>query len=224
MLVNIHMKKNILLVDDDLDLSKSVVNYLSNEGFNVVFKNTAQQALQALQDEHFDLIITDIVMPSLDGYDLIKLLRLDSSFSCIPIIFLTAKGMTHDRVKGYNLGCNAYLVKPFSPLELLSIVRNLLKNFDLMIKTNLVNQDSSYTKQQNFVLTRKELEVFQLVYQGLMNKEIAAKLQLSLRTVEKYVSRLFLKTNTKSRTQLVKFAAVNNFLKNRANDGIRTRE
>nr|YP_009244173.1 hypothetical protein Gele_175 [Gelidium elegans]AMK96415.1 hypothetical protein Gele_175 [Gelidium elegans] len=207
------MKKNILLVDDDLDLTKSVANYLLDEGFNVVSKNTAQQALQALQHKHFDLIIMDIVMPSVDGYDLIKLLRLNPNFYCTPIIFLTAKGMTHDRIKGYDLGCSAYLVKPFSPFELLSIVRNLLKNFDLMMQTHVVDRDFSSINQLDLVLTRKELEVFQLVYQGLMNKEIASKLQLNLRTIEKYVSRLFLKTNTKNRTQLVKFAAVNNFLK-----------
>nr|YP_009244372.1 hypothetical protein Gvag_175 [Gelidium vagum]AMK96614.1 hypothetical protein Gvag_175 [Gelidium vagum] len=218
------MKKNILLVDDDLDLIRSVASYLISEGFNVVFKSTAQKALQALQEQCFDLIITDIMMPNLDGYYLIKLLRLNPSFSCIPIIFLTAKGMTHDRIKGYDLGCSAYLVKPFSPAELLSIVRNLLKNFDLMIQANSADKNSFCIKQQDIILTRKELEVFKLVYQGLMNREIAVKLNLNLRTVEKYVSRLFLKTNTKNRTQLVKFAAVNNFLKNRANDGSRTRE
>ena len=218
------MKKKLLLVDDDLELRKSISDYLFNEGFNVVCSCTGKEALVILQKWHVDLIITDIVMPILDGYDLIKWLHLNPNLSHIPVIFLTAKGMTSDKIKGYDLGCNAYLTKPFNPNELLSIVRNLLSKFDIIMNSYSQSKNDYSNQQLISILTPKEWIVFQLVYQGLMNKEIAMELSLNLRTVEKYVSRLLAKTHTRNRTELVKLAVINNLFENRANDGNRTRE
>ena len=218
------MKKNLLLVDDDFRLRQSISDYLSNEGFNVVCSCTGKDALVVLQERHIDLIITDIVMPILDGYDLIKSLHLSSDLSRIPIIFLTAKGMTNDKIKGYDLGCSAYLTKPFNPNELLSIIRNLLSKFEVVMNVCLPNVNYYLNNQLMSALTPKEWIVFRLVYQGLMNKEIALKLNLNLRTVEKYVSRLLTKTQTRNRTELVKLAVINHLFESRANDGIRTRE
>lgn len=214
------MKKNLLLVDDDPKLRRSISNYLLNEGFNVICNSTGEEALFTLQERHIDLIITDIVMPVLDGYGLIKSLHLSFNLSRIPVIFLTARGMTSDKIKGYDLGCSAYLTKPFNPNELLSIIRNLLKKFDVIMNSYLLNLGDKSTP----VFTPKESIVYNLVYQGLMNKEIASKLNLNLRTVEKYVSRLLTKTNTRNRTELVKLAVINSLFSNRANDGNRTRE
>nr|QJH88371.1 Ycf29 [Pterocladia lucida] len=218
------MKKYLLLVDDDLDLMYAVSRYLSNEGFSVISVSSGQDALKILQSKHIDLMVTDIIMPNLDGYDLIKLLRISPKFFNLPIIFLTAKGMTSDRIKAYDLGCSSYLTKPFDPNELLSIVRNLLKNSDVISESVGISQNNNQNKLVNSILTSKELAIFHLVYQGLMNKEIAVKLNLNLRTVEKYVSRLLTKSNTRNRTELVKFALTNNLFDSRANDGNRTRE
>ena len=214
------MKKNLLLVDDDPKLRQSISNYLLNEGFNVVCSCTGEEALFTLQERHIDLIVTDIVMPILDGYGLIQSLHLSNNLSRIPVIFLTARGMTNDKIKGYDLGCSAYLTKPFNPSELLSIIRNLLKKFDVIIDSC----SASLNERSIPILTPKEWTVYNLVYQGLMNKEIASKLNLNLRTVEKHVSRLLSKTNTRNRTELVKIAVINNLFDNRANDGSRTRE
>ena len=218
------MKKNLLLVDDDFRLRQSISDYLFNEGFNVVCSCTGKDALVVLQERRIDLIITDIVMPILDGYGLIKSLHSNSDLSRIPVIFLTAKGMTNDKIKGYDLGCSAYLTKPFNPNELLSIIRNLLNKFEAVMNACLPNVNHYLNNQLMSALTPKEWIVFRLVYQGLMNKEIAFKLNLNLRTVEKYVSRLLTKTQTRNRTELVKLAVINNLFENRANDGIRTRE
>lgn len=218
------MKKNLLLVDDDQDLRESIANYLVSQGFSVVSSKSVQEALEILQSCHIDLVITDIMMPELDGYDLIKLLRFDSRLSSIPIIFVTAKGMTIDRIKGYDLGCNSYLPKPFDPDELVSIARSLLKNLDSISKSDLVNADDTQNELSGSIFTPKERVIFKLVYQGSTNKEISAELSLKVRTVEKYVSRLLAKTNSRNRTQLVKFAVINNLFDNKANDGNRTRE
>ena len=100
--------KKILLIDDDQDLCNLLSTYLSSYNFSVISVYNIRNALAKLKLECPDLIITDIMMKDLNGYDFIKLLKLDSLFINIPFIFLTAKGMTNDRIKGYNLGSVSY--------------------------------------------------------------------------------------------------------------------
>jgi DNA-binding NarL/FixJ family response regulator len=136
--------------------------------------------------------------------------------------------MTSDRIQGYQAGCDAYLPKPFEPEELEAIVKNLLTRGEAIAEsqgggeTNLegIAQDlreiKQFLGQQNQMvttppplkidLTPREQSVLDLVAQGLMNKEIAKELETSVRNVEKYVSRLFSKTGTNSRTELVRYA------------------
>ena len=148
----------------------------------------------------------------------------------VPIVCLTAKGMTQDRSKGYSLGCNAYLTKPFHPSELLSIIDSIFYNISLLEKSmhlqsapitkDLSSQFASFTDDVK-EFTPREISVLKLLIRGLMNKEIANRLNLSIRNVEKYVSRLLNKTNTRNRTELAQLSW-SNLLK--ANDGTRTRE
>ena len=147
-------------------------------------------------------------MPTNNGYSLIKLLKKNAEYSTILFIFLTAKGMTHDRILGYDLGCHAYLTKPFDPEELVSIMKNLLTNFKLF-KTECSNSFRrdhmlKSVSSNQYQLTYREKTILELVLKGMMNKEIALTLSLSLRNVEKYVSRLLVKTGTRNRTELVK--------------------
>jgi DNA-binding response OmpR family regulator len=72
-------------------------------------------------------VISDIMMPQVDGYKFLKQVREDPRFKTLPVVFLTAKGMTNDRIQGYQAGCDAYLPKPFDPDELVAIVENLLE-------------------------------------------------------------------------------------------------
>lgn len=197
--------KKLLLVDDDDHLRYLLSSYLINEGFVINSVNSVQSALVIIKQDRPDLIISDIMMKHLDGYDLIKLLKLDSLLIDIPIVFLTAKGMTFDRIKGYNLGCHAYLTKPFNPQELLAIIKNIFYNIDLF-KTKFIG--NFYKKYDNHdiikLLTYREKTILELILKGYMNKEIALKLNIGLRNVEKYVSRLLNKTKSRNRTELVK--------------------
>nr|AOM64630.1 hypothetical protein Riqu_151 [Riquetophycus sp.] len=204
------MKKQILIVDDDINLKDSIVNYLISVGFQVSSANNVYSALKQINQKKPDMIITDIMMPTLDGYDLIKELNSDHNLINIPVIFLTAKGMTQDRIKGYDLGCSAYLVKPFDPHELLSIVNNIFRNInstqvDSYSSTQLLekNNNSCFLNK----LTPRERTILYLVMKGYRNKEIAQRLNVSIRNVEKYVSRLLSKTETRNRTQLAQLAA-----------------
>uniref|UniRef100_UPI0030011F76 probable transcriptional regulator Ycf29 n=1 Tax=Anunuuluaehu liula TaxID=3049639 RepID=UPI0030011F76 len=206
--MNINMKRKLLLVDDDAYLRNSISAYLISEGFSVYSVDNVSSALLSIRENKPDLIIADIMMPNIDGYHFIIKLKGDNELCSIPVIFLTAKGMTSDRIKGYNLGCNAYLVKPFDPKELLSIINNLFKNIALL-KIESINTNGlklmSNLKSCMINFTNREETILQLVVKGFTNKEIASFLNVSIRNVEKYVSRLLNKTSTRNRTELAKF-------------------
>ncbi|ANV83468.1 DNA-binding response regulator [Picosynechococcus sp. PCC 7003] len=220
---------NILLVDDEPGVREAVQAYLEDdEALTVTTAENATKAWDVLQTFTPDLVISDIMMPQVDGYQFLGQLRDDPRFKTLPVIFLTARGMTGDRIQGYQAGCDAYLPKPFEPEELEAIVKNLLTREAAIAEqqegggSNLegIAQDlreiKQFLGQQNQLvttppplkidLTPREQSVLDLVAQGLMNKEIAKELETSVRNVEKYVSRLFSKTGTNSRTELVRYA------------------
>lgn len=225
-------EQQLLLVDDEPGIRESVQAYLEdNEGWTVTVASNADEALQTIESQVPDLIISDIMMPQVNGYEFLAKLKEDPRYRSIPVVFLTARGMTSDRIQGYEAGCDAYLSKPFDPEELEAIVKNLLsKN-----RTSTGNGDNSAELEKiakelveikaklddkvgksggiavtpppiKIDLTPREQSVLDLVARGLMNKEIAKELSTSVRNVEKYVSRLFGKTGTNSRTELVRFA------------------
>jgi DNA-binding NarL/FixJ family response regulator len=224
--------QKILLVDDEPGIRESVQAYLEdNDEFQVQVASNATEAWEKIETAKPDLIVSDIMMPQVDGYQFLHKIREDPRYQAIPVVFLTARGMTSDRIKGYEAGCDAYLPKPFDPEELEAIVRNLLERRALTdkettsssdlekiareleeIKGKLderLGQNAGFTPTSsplNIELTPREQSVLDLVAQGLMNKEIARELATSVRNVEKYVSRLFSKTGTNSRTELVRFA------------------
>ena len=218
----------LLLVDDEPGLREAVKDYLTESGFGVQVASNAREGWELMQQTTPDLVISDIMMPQVDGYQFLKQLRDDARFTALPVIFLTAKGMTGDRIQGYQARCDAYLSKPFDPDELVAIVENLLERRvvsptkengeipDIAELANQIAQIKAILTQKNGIvqtpmpfkidLTPREQSVLDLVTTGLMNKEIARQLQTSVRNVEKYVSRLFSKTGTNSRTELVRFA------------------
>lgn len=218
----------LLLVDDEPGVLESVKAYLEyDETFQVQTATNANEAWELLQQEQPDLVISDVMMPQVDGYQFLKKLREDPRFKTLPVVFLTARGMTSDRIQGYQAGCDAYLPKPFDPDELEAIVKNLLERNKIRSESNSSNSkleeidrklediQRSLGNKSGIVptpppikidLTPREQSVLDLVAQGLMNKEIARQLETSVRNVEKYVSRLFSKTGTTSRTELVRYA------------------
>nr|YP_009314820.1 Hypothetical protein ycf29 [Neoizziella asiatica]SCW23275.1 Hypothetical protein ycf29 [Neoizziella asiatica] len=204
------MLNRILLIDDDLTLLLSLSTYLSDVGFHVNTAPNVDSALDLLISDDYDLVVSDIVMPQKNGYKVIEYIKTCPSLQGIPVIFLTAKGMTHDRILGYDLGCASYLVKPFDPAELLSIIRNLLINRK-DAKHIIRLSDDSITS----MLTNREHEVLRQVLKGMTNKEIALNLGLTVRNIEKYVSRLLSKTGKRNRTELAQYFYSRQFV----NDG-----
>jgi len=224
------MSAQLLLVDDEPGLREAVKDYLQESGFSVQVASNAREGWDLMQQNTPDLVISDVMMPQVDGYQFLKQLREDARFQALPVVFLTAKGMTGDRIQGYQAGVDAYLPKPFDPDELVAIVENLLtrrtaappatgeeaETPDIAELANQIAQIKALLTQRSAIaqsptpfkidLTPREQSVLNLVAEGLMNKEIARRLETSVRNVEKYVSRLFSKTGTNSRTELVRFA------------------
>jgi len=224
----------LLLVDDEPGLRAAVQAYLEDEGFDVTTAVDGDEGWQKAEQMLPDLVISDVMMPRCDGYGLLKRMREDERLGGTPVIFLTAKGMTADRTQGYVAGVDDYIPKPFDPDELVARVRNVVRRQDRLlaeaarfadadvgqmakqiteIRSMLAHGDGSQAKEaplHNF--TPREASVLQLVAEGLMNKEIARQLETSIRNVEKYVSRLFIKTGTSSRTELVRYALENHLV------------
>ncbi|HIK46108.1 MAG TPA: response regulator transcription factor [Leptolyngbyaceae cyanobacterium M65_K2018_010] len=222
------MPLTILLAEDDEGTRLSICDYLELEGYSVVMASDGEMALRRVFDHQPQLIITDIGMPYLDGYTLIQKVRQQPGFRLIPVIFLTAHNQMQDRIRGYQVGCDAYLSKPFELQEIGAIVRNLLERSQL-IQSAWIQQVALQTAQQRALaaeaqltgteamaspslsssgpeLTPREQDVLILLSDGLSNAQIGDRLFLSPRTVEKYVSSLLRKTETNNRSELLRFA------------------
>ena len=117
-------KKKILVVDDERGLAKIIRLNLEQDGFEVVEANNGTQAMEKLRTTLPDLILLDVMMPDIDGFTVLKMIR---EIGNIPVIMLTAKGQEEDKVKGLELGADDYVTKPFSPRELTSRIRAVLR-------------------------------------------------------------------------------------------------
>ncbi len=221
------MPFKILVVDDDLGTRLSISDYLELSGYKVLTANDGQEGLLMVKKHHPDLIVTDIIMPQMNGYELVRRVRQKPKFRLLPVILLTARTQTQERILGYQSGCDLYLPKPFELEELAAAIGNLLERsriiqseYQLSLQENLKKSDShdetdlsddKITKLYESLTTR-EHEVLELLTHGLSNAEIGDRLHLSPRTVEKYVSSLLRKTNTSNRAELVRFAMEHNLV------------
>src|SRR5512133_3039781 len=116
--------RSILVVDDEERMARFIHLNLEHDGFQVTEVYRGMKAIQVLRDEMPDLILLDVMLPDIDGFELLKMIR---EISSVPVIMLTAKGEEDDRVRGLELGADDYVTKPFSPRELVSRVRAVLR-------------------------------------------------------------------------------------------------
>lgn len=117
----------ILVVDDEPDIIALVAYHLARSGYRVSTASTGTEALQAARDEQPALVVLDLMLPELSGFEVLERLRADKALADTPVLMLTARRDEPDRVQGLSLGADDYLVKPFSPQELVLRVRNILR-------------------------------------------------------------------------------------------------
>ena len=123
-------KKKILIIDDTELMVKLTTDILTEKGYEVVSANNGLDGIKMVMAEKPDLVLLDIVMPGIDGFEVCKLLRQDESNNLMPIIMLTAQGNEEDKLTGLELGADDYITKPFNPRELISRVKNTLLRID----------------------------------------------------------------------------------------------
>lgn len=156
----------VLVVDDDKNICEVIKMYLENSGYHVRVVNDGREAQEAFSSYKPDLVLLDVMLPYLDGIDVLKWIRRDSE---TPVIMITAKGETFDKVLGLELGADDYIVKPFEPKELMARVKAVLRRYtsegdnkETLSFDNLVIDINSYNvtyKGQEIKMPPKEFEL-----------------------------------------------------------------
>jgi DNA-binding NarL/FixJ family response regulator len=210
--------KRILVVDDDTTLRMALSRYLERRGYLVDDVGSGVEALNAFEDNPPDLVVSDVMMPEMDGFEFCRRLRATRSGQLVPFIFLSSKGEVEDRVQGHSIGADDYLIKPFEPRELLAKIESQLER-SRRIHTEIIrllqkSESKSSADQKAPVsqtptplpLTPAEEKVFWEVIQGYTNKQIGDRLFVSPRTVQTHLSNILSKLQLENRSQLVRFA------------------
>jgi two-component system alkaline phosphatase synthesis response regulator PhoP len=120
------MKEKILIVDDEKDINELISFNLEKEGYRTSTATSGEEALSILKKESFDLMLLDLMLPGIDGFDLCRIIKSDTKFD-LPIIMLTARSTEIDKVAGLEIGADYYITKPFSIRELLAVVKAILR-------------------------------------------------------------------------------------------------
>ena len=224
--------KKVLVVDDDSILRTVLKHTLEQQGYQVKTVPSGKEALAAFDQDVPYIVVSDVSMPEMDGFEFCRQLRSQPSGQLVPFIFLSAKTDLDHRVEGHSSGADDYLTKPFEMKELLAKIEGLLERsrrihseivhlMQQLVNANSVSQAevsaplSSLTldrpnhqdsKPAPLPLTPAEERVFWEVIQGFTNKQISELLYISPRTVQTHLSNILNKLNLENRTQLVRFA------------------
>jgi DNA-binding NarL/FixJ family response regulator len=201
--------KRLLVIDDEPNLLRAVAACLKAEDYEVSTARSGHEALMQLAEFVPDLIISDIRMPGMDGYKLARQLRGSPRTALVPIVFLSAKDETADRIEGFHAGIDAYLTKPFEPDELIAVVNGILtrvarthSQIAQLVSSANAEPETSF---QDEALTDAENRVALAVSRGLSNKEIAAELEISVRTVENHISHILDKKGFSNRVEIARY-------------------
>lgn len=165
--------KNILIVDDHLQITEVLKEYVIKEGFHPIIASDGQAALEAFFSHSIELILLDVMLPKLDGFDVCKTIRESSN---VPIIMITAKGEDFHRIMGLDIGADDYIVKPFSPSEVMARIRAILRRIERTEENQHTMEQLTYDNlivsldekkvtlaQQDIWLTKRELEILWLL-------------------------------------------------------------
>lgn len=200
---------SILVVDDN---PKFLADALPMYGYEVTVANDGLEALKILMNKTFDLILLDVMMPNMDGWDTLKAIRKNKNTQYIPVIMITAVSEDQKVVSGLKIGADDYIVKPF-------ILPNLLARVEAVLRRSKWQQEAQPKQEKTLnkdvsidVLTPKEKEVLALVAQGASNQEIADKLFVRDVTVKTHLNSIFKKLKVTNRTQAVLLAMQMNLI------------
>lgn len=125
--IELNTMNKLLIIDDDKALTELLSAYLQQQGFEVHVENNPLHGVETVKKTHYDLLLLDVMMPEIDGFEVLKRIRTSSS---IPVIMLTAKGDDYDKILGLELGADDYLPKPFNQRELVARIKAMIRRLD----------------------------------------------------------------------------------------------
>ena len=169
------MKFNILIVEDEAEISEVIKKYIEHEGYNYKVVENGFKALEAFNQDTFHLILLDVMLPGIDGFQVLKEIR---AISSVPIIMMTAKRQEVDRLKGFDEGADDYVVKPFSPRELIKRIKVFFKRIynesdEVILHVEIFKL---YLNSRKLFKNNEEIEItsteFQLLQAFIKNKGI----------------------------------------------------
>ncbi len=209
--------KKVLIIEDDKTLRENSTLFLKMNGFEAITACDGSEGIHLAIEHLPDIIICDIVMPKVNGYEVLKSLRNINATSLIPFIFLSGKSEKEDFRAGMKLGADDYLTKPFNYDELLQIIKlRLEKQEQLLRAAHEINRQQPNSASgetspniefiNSLNISKREIEVLELISKGFTNTEIAEKLFISPRTVDFHRSNLLVKTNSKNTAELITYA------------------
>ncbi|TAG92389.1 MAG: response regulator [Oscillatoriales cyanobacterium] len=209
--------ERILVVDDEADCQTVLAMYLESQGYRVQSATSGIEALSIFESDPPDLVISDVMMPEMDGFEFCRRLRNTRLGQLMPFIFLSGQGEIESKVEGHSIGADDYLVKPFQSEEILAKVKGQLERSHRIHAeiVRLLQNSTALTVEPKILpvappaplpLTPAEERVFWEVIQGYTNKQISHRLFISPRTVQAHLGSIFSKLQIENRAQLVKFA------------------
>lgn len=207
----------ILIVDDELDCQTILAMYLESQGYQIECANSGVQALSIFERNPPALVISDVMMPQMDGFEFCRRLRGTRLGQLVPFIFLSGQGELESKVEGHAIGGDDYLVKPFQPEEILAKIKaqlershrihaEIVRLLQYSAALESVQVKAAIAPPPPLPLTPAEERVFWEVIQGYTNKQISDRLFISHRTVQAHLSSIFSKLEIENRSQLVRFA------------------
>lgn len=168
-----HNRTSILIVDDEVDITEVISYNLKKNGYSTDVAFSAEEALEKIYEQPFELIILDLMLPGMSGLDLCRILKMKKETGRIPIIMVTAKGAEEDIVKGLEMGADDYVTKPFSPNVLMARIKAVLKrnsnNDNKSDEINLHNVSVNMIKREvrvdgkTITLTFTEFEILKML-------------------------------------------------------------
>lgn len=209
------MKQNILIVEDQIEIRNVVEKYLLKEDYTVYTAENGFVALEKFAQIHFHLVILDVMMPGIDGFEVLEQIRNNSD---VPVLMLTAKEQEVDRIKGFDLGADDYVVKPFSPRELVRRVKVILKRTykedhdeDCLVfeRLKLYGKNMKlYKDNQEIPITATEYHLMRVFIQNkgiILSRDQLIRLAFGVdyegfdRNIDSYIKRLRQKIETDSK-------------------------
>ncbi|QKD82185.1 response regulator transcription factor [Thermoleptolyngbya sichuanensis A183] len=208
--------KRILIVDDDTTLRTALTRYLQNQGYLVQEAQSGLEGLTLFEQHPPDLVVSDVLMPEMDGLEFCRRLRASRTGQLVPFIFLSSRKEVDDRVQGHQMGADDYLAKPFEPKELVAKIEaqlersrrvhsEIVRLMQQSVGVGTAGGDRPAT-QTPLPLTPAEEKVFAEVIQGYTNKQIGERLFVSPRTVQTHLSNILSKLELENRSQLIRYA------------------